>query len=213
MAFGLFKKEVKRIDGEELKKAIEGEKPIIDRAPPEPKSIEDLKAIEKSEIKNLNKIKDIGPLVKPPELQELKPLPPPPRIITLDETNLKELNEKIDLELAEVKKKLRDIEQVPKLTLESPEMIDLLDLYVSAKEKYQDFVGQINEIDFENLREKRTFAAIYKFRACKGLSEIKKQIKKIESLSMKAGLLPTRIGEILKSDAGKLVNSFVREKK
>ncbi len=208
MPFGLFKKKEKEVDGQKLKETMEG----IDKVLTEPKFIEDLKVIEKTEIKDLDKMKEIVPLVKPPVLEELKPVPVKPVLKPLDEDSLKELNEMIDAELVAIEKNLKDIEKVPKLTLESPEMVDLLDLHISAKNKFQEFVDQINKFDLKN-SEKKTFAAIYKFRACKSLSEIKKQIRKIESISMKAGFIPTKVHTIIQSDAEKLVNNFLKQKK
>jgi hypothetical protein len=213
MPFGLFKKKVK----EPKPKASEIHPPM--EPLPEPKSIEDLEKIEKTEMEDLGKIKEMGPVTEAPELEDvpelkpLEPLPPKPDFKSLDETRLKDLNSRIDEELKEIKKKLKPIEKVSKLSLESPEMIDLLDLHVSTKKKFQNFVDEINNLNLENLSEKKTFAAIYKFRACKNLSEIKKELKKIESLSMKAGFIPTKVHSILKKDAGKLVNTFLKEKK
>jgi len=208
MPFGLFKKKVKEVDEQKLKQTMEG----IDKALTEPKFIEDLKLIEKTEIKDLDKMKEIVPPVKPPVLEELKPVPIEPVLKPLDENSLEQLNERIDTELVAIRKKLKGIEKVPKLTLESPEMVDLLDLHISAKNKFKEFVDEINKFDLKN-SEKKTFAAIYKFRACKALSEIKKQIRKIESISMKAGFIPTKVHTIIQSDAEKLVNNFLKEKK
>jgi len=208
MPFGLFKKKVKEVDEQKLKQTMEG----IDKALTEPKFIEDLKLIEKTEIKDLDKMKEIVPPVKPPVLEELKPVPVEPVLKPLDENSLEQLNERIDTELVAIRKKLKGIEKVPKLTLESPEMVDLLDLHISAKNKFKEFVDEINKFDLKN-SEKKTFAAIYKFRACKALSEIKKQIRKIESISMKAGFIPTKVHTIIQSDAEKLVNNFLKEKK
>jgi len=208
MPFGLFKKKVKEVDEQKLKQTMEG----IDKVLTEPKFIEDLKLIEKTEIKDLDKMKEIVPPVKPPVLEELKPVPVEPVLKPLDENSLEQLNERIDTELVAIRKKLKGIEKVPKLTLESPEMVDLLDLHISAKNKFKEFVDEINKFDLKN-SEKKTFAAIYKFRACKALSEIKRQIRKIESISMKAGFIPTKVHTIIQSDAEKLVNNFLKEKK
>ena len=68
-------------------------------------------------------------------------------------------------------------------------------------------------MDLTALASKRTFAAIYKFRACKGLSEIKRQIRKIENLCKKAGFIPTKVHDILESRAEDLVNGFLEKSK
>jgi len=132
--------------------------------------------------------------------------------VQLEELPLKEMNEKIDEELKQIKERMKDLGSLNKLTLESPEMISLMELYTEYKDKLNQFVEELNRMDLTALASKRTFAAIYKFRACKGLSEIKRQIKKIEALCKKAGFIPTKVHDILESRAEDLVNEFLGEK-
>ena len=132
--------------------------------------------------------------------------------IELEELPLKELNEKIDKELRELKKRMKDLGSLTRLTLESPEMINLMELYTEARDKLSQFIEEINRMDLTTLSSKRTFAAIYKFRACKGLSEIKKEIRKIESICKNAGFIPTKVHEILETRAEDLVDGFLQQK-
>jgi len=150
------------------------------------------------------------------KLEEPKMLPEPTeekREIELEELPLKELNEKIDEEIKEIRKRMKDLGSLNKLTLESPEMISLMDLYTEAKDKLNQFIEEINRMDLTTLSSKRTFAAIYKFRACKELSEIKKEIRKIEALCKRAGFIPTKVHEILESRAEDLVDGFLQKSK
>ena len=149
------------------------------------------------------------------ELEEPKMLLEPTeekREMELEELPLKELNEKIDKELRELKRRMKDLGSLTKLTLESPEMINLMELYTEARDKLSQFIEEINRMDLTTLSSKRTFAAIYKFRACKGLSEIKKEIRKIESICKNAGFIPTKVHEILETRAEDLVDGFLQQK-
>ena len=150
------------------------------------------------------------------KLEEPKMLPEPTeekREIELEELPLKDLNEKIDEEIKDIRKRMKDLGSLNKLTLESPEMISLMDLYTEAKDKLNQFIEEINRMDLTTLSSKRTFAAIYKFRACKELSEIKKEIRKIEALCKRAGFIPTKVHEILESRAEDLVDGFLQKSK
>jgi ElaB/YqjD/DUF883 family membrane-anchored ribosome-binding protein len=133
------------------------------------------------------------------------------REIELDESSLKELNEKIDEELKVFRKRMKDLGNLTRVSLESQEMIELMDLYTEAMDKLNQFVEEINRMDLSNLSSKKTFAAIYKFRACKGLSEIKREIRKMESICKKAGFVPAKIQEILSTNAENLIDGFLRK--
>lgn len=149
-------------------------------------------------------------------MEEPRMLPEPTeekREIQLEELPLKELNEKIDEELKQIKERMKDLGNLNKLTLESPEMISLMDLYTEYKDKLNQFIEEINRMEFTALASKRTFAAIYKFRACKGLSEMKKEIKKIEASCKRAGFIPTKVHDILESRAEDLVDGFLQKSK
>jgi len=141
-----------------------------------------------------------------PELVEEK------REVQLEEFPLKELNEKIDGELKGIKKRMRDLGNLTKLNLDSPEMIPLMELYTEYKDKLSRFIEELNSMNLIDLSSKRTFAAVYKFRACKGMSEIKREIRKIEVTCKKAGFIPTKVHEILESSAEDLVEQFLHRK-
>ena len=107
---------------------------------------------------------------------------------------------------------MRDLGNLNKLSLESPEMIPLMELYTEYKDKLNQFIEELNGMNLVALSSKRTFAAIYKFRACKGMSDIKREIRKIESLCKKAGFIPTKVHQILESSAEDLVEEFLHKK-
>jgi hypothetical protein len=199
MPFGLFKKK----EGIEEKKT---------------------ETLEKREVEDLNKLglgKEITPgipvpeidVFRPPEVKKVETPPKPMEVkeekkLTFDELPLKELCKKIDDELKKIKKELRRIEKIEDLTLESPEMVNLLELYTTAKDKFQEFVDEINKLELSRLSDKTT-AAIYKFKACKALADIKKQTQRIESICEKTGLVPSKIQDIIRTRAEDLINSFL----
>ena len=188
---------------------------------PEPSPSLEVKEEEKLEEKpEILEVKEEFEL--PKEETEKLEIPEAPRVsieeekkeeITFEELPLKELCDKINEELKSIKKRFKAIGKTDGLTLESPEMIDLLDLYVDAKNKLEEFINEVNKLELAKLPAKKTIAAVYKFRACKSLADIKKQVQKIEAVCRKAGFIPTKIHEILESRAEDLVNSFLREKK
>jgi len=200
--FGRKKEEPKELktEMEDLDKLTVGEDSIdIPELPPELTKIKETPVAEQITEK----------------LEKPKMLPEPikeKREIQLEEVPLKELNERIDEELEEIKERMRDLGGLSKLTLESPEMISLMDLYTEYKDKLTRFIEEINRMELTALASKKTFAAIYKFRACKGLSEIKKEIKKIESICKKAGFIPTKVHNILEARAEDLVDGFLQKK-
>ena len=197
-------KDLEKTEIEDLSKlGVKEDFPLTDAGLPEIES--DLAIKETIPIEP----EEISREVEEPTIAE----PTTERIIEIDESGLKELNVKIDEELSNIKQKLKDIGKLTGLTLDSPEMIDLLDLYMLAKDNLQKFIDEINKLDLTGATEKRTFAAIYKFKACKTLSEIKKEIRKIESISRNAGFIPSKVHEILESKAEDLINSFIKDRK
>lgn len=218
MPFGLFKKR-----DEWTGKIEKGETKTF-----EEKEVEDLKKLGSLkeptfDLKEPFPVEEIKPETVIPEAEPSKVEAPaetmgaPPisveKTLTFEELPLKELCKDIKDGLKEIRDKFREIGKTDNLTLESPEMIDLLELYVIAKDKMQEFIDKINKLELGKLTSKKTVAAIYKFRACKTLADIKKQVRKIESICKKAGFIPTKIHEILEAKAEDLVNSFLREEK
>jgi hypothetical protein len=204
---------------EEPKETLETEMKDLDKLtvgadsvdiPELPSELTRLKEVAEAEAEKITgEMEETETLIEPAEVP--KPVEEKPEV-QLEELPLKEMNEKIDEELKQIKKRMDDLGSLKKLTLESPEMISLMELYTEYKDKLNQFVEEINSMDFSSLASKRTFAAIYKFRACKALSEMKKQIKKIEALCKKAGFIPTKVHEILESSAEDLVKDFLDEK-
>lgn len=134
------------------------------------------------------------------------------REVELEELPLKDLNEKIDEELKKIRKRMKDLGSLAKLSLESPEMVSLMELYTEYRDKVNRFVEELDNMDLRVSSSDRTFVAIYKFRACKELSEIKREIRKIEALCKQAGFVPTKIHEILESRAEDLIEVFLKQK-
>ena len=207
------RKEVKEpieTEMKDLDKLTTGEDSVdIPELPPELTRIKERAKAEAEKI--TEKLEEPKMLPEPTEERLLEPIEEK-REIQLEELPLKELNEKVDEELKQIKERMKDLGSLNKLTLESPEMISLMDLYTEYKDKLSQFIEELNRMDLTALASKRTFAAIYKFRACKGLSEIKKEIKKIEALCKKAGFIPTKVHDILESRAEDLVDGFLQQK-
>ena len=203
--FGRKKEEPKELETEmkDLDKLTVGEDSVdIPELPPE------LTRVKKAAEAEAEKLTE--------GLEKSRMLPEPieeKREIELEELPLKELNEKIDEELKQIKERMKTLGNLNKLALESPEMISLMDLYTEYKDKLNQFIEEINRMELTALASKKTFAAIYKFRACKGLSEMKKQIKKIEASCKKAGFIPTKVHDILESRAEDLVDEFLEKSK
>jgi hypothetical protein len=202
----------KKKDIEEPKEPLETEMKDLDKLsigedsveiPELPPELTRLKEAAETEAEKITK--DIEEPRMLPEPTEEKPE------IELEELPLKELNEKIDEELKVIRKRMKELGSLTKLTLESPEMINLMELYTEARDKLSQFVEEINRLDLTALASNRTFAAIYKFRACKELSEIKREIRKIEFICKKAGFIPTKVHDILESRAENLIDSFLQK--
>jgi hypothetical protein len=148
------------------------------------------------------------------DMEEPRMLPEPTegrRDVLSNELPLKELDERIDKELKKMRKKMKDLGDLNKMDLISPEMVTLMDMYTEFKSKLDQFIEDINRMDLSNLTSQKTFAAVYKFRACKGLAEIKREIRKIEITCKRAGFVPSKIREILESRAENLVDSFFQK--
>ena len=226
--FGLFKKK------EEKKELEEKEVQDLNKLKPaddilsSPEEVAALKPPEPEELTRPEEATKLEELPKPPE-----EIPPPTEVptpkvpefsvpseakikeeIPFDETPLVNLHNRIVNDLRDVKEKMKEITKTSKeFTLDSPEIVDLLDLYVDAKKKFENFIDEINKMNLERITSRKSVAAVYKFRACKKLADLKKQIKKIDEICKKAGFIPMKVHEILHSKAEDLVNSLLKEKK
>jgi hypothetical protein len=197
MVFGLFKKK------EEEKKLLE--KTFPEEIPEKPLFIEE--KLEMPEKEEKIKLKE--------ELERKIPSFPEVSRPKATQSLLEDLCNRIDKESKKIKNYVKKItSKAGELTLESPEVFELIDTYVKGKKKLQEFLDEINKLDFSGLEEKeKVMVAVYKFRACKTLSEIKQQILKIEEICRKAGFMPSEVQEILQANAEELINKFIREKK
>ncbi len=126
-------------------------------------------------------------------------------------TTLEGLCKKIDSENVEIEKQVSEMrKKIKSLNLNNPEVVDLLDLYDRSREKLNDFVREVDRFDSIGWGTDENTAALYKFRACKGLANIKKKIRDIERLSKEAGFSPQKVQEILKTPASKLVDELTQ---
>lgn len=124
-------------------------------------------------------------------------------------TTLENLCKKIDSENREIEKRVTGMKKkIKELNLDNPEVLDLLNLYENTKERIDDFVREIDRFDTIGWGTDENTAALYKFRACKGLAEMKRSMDSIEKLSEEAGFTPEKAKEILKKPASRLVDEL-----
>ncbi len=206
------KKDIETIETETAKESLQTEVNDLDKLSLESDSVEipelppELTRLKEAATAEAERITE--------SMEEPRMLPQPTderHETELEEQSLKKLNKNIDEELKGFRKRMKDLGSLTRVSLESQEMIKLMDLYTEALCKLNQFVEEINRMDLANLSSKRTFAAIYKFRACKGLSEIKREIRKMESICKKAGFVPAKIQEILGTSAENLIDGFLRK--
>jgi len=188
-------------------KEVETPKELIDITPPEEIEVQPEIKIPEEEL---------PPPVETPEEVETPHLPETKARrteIEFEEIPLKELCTKIKNDLKNIKKHIRSLGKLDEIKIDSQDMMDLLDIYMYARSRLQEFTLQINEMNLDELHTKKTLAAIYKFRACKLLSKIKEQVLKIEDVCKEAGFIPSKIHEILELKAETLINSFIKKPK
>lgn len=122
---------------------------------------------------------------------------------------LEELSQKIENENIKIKKKVKSLsKKSEELTIDSPEIIDLIKLYEKASKKSREFIEHMNEIEADGWDVDETIAAFYKFRIAKGLSFLKKEELKIEKLCEKVGFTPSKVHEILEKPTERLIEEF-----
>ena len=171
--------------------------------------------------------------------KEEEPLPEMPELPTFPETDFKKIESelssleevmskesvpsknitlenlciKIDLEAEDVERRIKEFKAiVSKVTLNSTEIFDLLDLYAKTKTKLKEFIKEIDRFDSIGWGVDEETAAFYKFKACKGLARIRKGMFEIEELVKQSGVTPSKIEEILRTSAEKLVDQLARVK-
>jgi hypothetical protein len=123
----------------------------------------------------------------------------------------KQLYERIKEEVRVIRSKFREIKKNEKITIEDPIMVDLLDLYADSKEMMDRFNNEINQIDLKSIADRKTVFAVYKYRACKVLAELKKETTRMEEIIRDAGFIPTKIHDIVESKSEDLVNTILKD--
>jgi len=188
---------------------VETPKELIDITPPEEIGVQPEIEIPEEELP--------PPPIETPEEEVETPHLPETKVrrteIEFEEIPLKELCTKIKNDLKNIKKHIKSLGKLDEIRIDTQDMMDLLDIYMYARSRLQEFTLQINEMDLDELHTKKTLAAIYKFRACKLLSKIKEQVLKIEDVCKEAGFIPSKIHEILELKAETLINSFIKKSK
>ncbi|MCS7135233.1 MAG: hypothetical protein NZ893_02220 [Candidatus Aenigmarchaeota archaeon] len=173
------------------------------------------KTVEPEETKSLQNVESVPELEKldvEAELKDLESLMPKESLPSKNMT-LENLCIKIDLEAEDIERRVKEFKtMVSKINLNSAEVFELLDLYSKAKAKLKDFVNEIDRFDAVGWGVDDETAAFYKFRACKSLARIRKEMSEIEELVKQSGFTPTKVEEILKTPAEKLVDQLAKIK-
>lgn len=121
---------------------------------------------------------------------------------------------KIDLEAEDLERRVADIKKKTKnLDLNNPELVDLLNLYEKARGTVDNFIREIDKMDTSGWGVDDNTSAIYKFRACKRLSQMKQRLGEIERMTKQAGFTNSKVTEILHTPAEQLVNTMNSRKR
>lgn len=204
MVLGFFKKK--------KKKELPPEMVIPEKSPIIPELLEPSKStMEKPEVKPISEL----PTETTPEtlFPDLSPLPEEGELVSPTSKNaaLESLCIKIDLEAEDIERKIKDIKNiVDKLNINSPEIFDLLKLHTRTKNKLNDFIEEVDRFDTAGWGINEDRAAFYKFRACKSLAKIRKEMNDIEKIIKQSGFTPSKIDEILKTPAKQLVEQLAK---
>jgi hypothetical protein len=221
--FGLFKKK---------KEPTEFLPPPTDvSAPTEEPKIEDQPSVESLPKPVEEKVEDVEnkPLQETPELPEIKAPETdfskieselsslesimPKEAAPSKNATLENLCIKIDLEAEDIERRIKEFRTiVSKVSINSSEIFDLLDLYAKAKSKLKEFIQEIDRFDSVGWGVDEETAAFYKFKACKGLARIRKEMFEIEQLVKQSGFTPAKIEEILRTPAERLVDQLAKVK-
>jgi len=146
------------------------------------------------------------------ELNSLETIMPKEAVPSKNMT-LENLCIKIDLEAEDIERRIKEFRTiVSKVSINSSEIFDLLDLYAKAKTKLKEFIQEIDRFDSVGWGVDEETAAFYKFKACKGLARIRKEMFEIEELVKQSGFTPAKIEEILHTPAEKLVDQLAKIK-
>lgn len=118
------------------------------------------------------------------------------------------LCEKIEDETGGIKRKFNRIKRTKDLNIDSLEMIDLIRLHGETSKKLKNFIDRVDDADSSGWNVERNIASFYKYRACKGLANLKKELKDMERVSEGLGFTTTKIENILSTPAKKLVEDL-----
>ncbi len=131
-----------------------------------------------------------------------------------DATSLESFYRKVDLEAEDLDRRVAEIKKRTKtLDLNSPELVDLLNLYEKARGTVNGFIQEIDQKDVAGWGTDENTTAFYKFRACKKLSQMKQRLNEVERITRQAGFTNAKVTEILHTPAEQLVNSLGSKKK
>jgi hypothetical protein len=168
--------------------------PLEGQAPEEP-------VIERKPVSE-----SLFPDLLPPLHEETEFMSPAGKSATLENLCIK-----IDLEAEDVERKIKEVKSiVNKLNINSSEIFDLLTLYSKIKDKLRDFTGEIDRFDTAGWGINEERAAFYKFRACKSLAKIRRDLNDIEKIVKQSGFTPSKMNEILSTPAEQLVEQLAK---
>ncbi|MEM0473133.1 MAG: hypothetical protein QXF88_00215 [Candidatus Aenigmatarchaeota archaeon] len=207
--FGLFKK--KKEDLDYTLPPVENQ-PVEETQTPEiEEQLPQIEEMPKVEEKVETQKTDISSIES--ELASLETLMPKSESEPSKNMTLENLCIKIDLEAEDIERRIKEIKTiVSKISLSSSEIFDLLDLYSKAKTKLKEFTQEIDRFDSIGWGVDEETAAFYKFKACKSLAKIRKEMIDIEELIKESGFTPAKIEEILHTPAEKLVDQMAKVK-
>jgi len=147
------------------------------------------------------------------EIQETPEIPREPEKIepveNVNKEELEELSKKIENENRNIDRRFKLItKNVNQLSLESQELIDLIKLYASTNDRFNNFIEDMRKLEGRGWKFDQNIAALYKFRVGMALAKMKKQSASVEKVCRKVGFTPSNIKTILKSPIEELVNSL-----
>lgn len=223
MVFGIGKKEKKELERIETPEVLSEVKPEIQKPPEEAGTLKT--KIEKVpggeiilpdinlQIEKTSELETKVEKVKPKRVPKvLKTLTEPKTEGKTDMLVLEELSQKIENENIKIRKKIKSLsKKSEELTLDSPEIIDLIKLYERTSKKFREFIEDMNNLEADGWEVDETVAAFYKFRIAKGLSSLKKEELNIENLCERVGFTPSKVHEILEKPTEKLIEEFSEE--
>ena len=195
--------------------------PEMPEVPPEIESQIDKTSELESKVEDAleKKIPEISERILEPKAEEEVPEPAPepePEAERREEGKtdmlaLEDLSQKIENEDIKIKKKVKSLSKKEELTIDSPEIINLIKLYEKTSKKSREFIEQMNKLESNGWKVDETVAAFYKFRIAKALSSLKKSESDIENLCEKVGFTPSKVHEILKKPTEQLIDEFSGE--